>query len=95
MNKIYVLALPMFLFTFSLRLLGENAPAGWVVGWGNNLSGQATGISDGTYATNMAIVAGRVLTPYSTGLVTLAGETTWVDGPWGLKLHFHTARMEW
>ena len=74
MNKIYVLALPMFLFTFSLRLLGENAPAGWVVGWGNNLSGQATGISDGTYATNMAIVAGRVLTPYSTGLVTIAGQ---------------------
>jgi len=74
MKTIRLLVVPLLLFSCSLRLFGENVPPGWVVGWGRNLSGQATGISDGMSSTGLVIVAGRVLIPYSTGLVTIAGQ---------------------
>jgi alpha-tubulin suppressor-like RCC1 family protein len=45
----------------SHRLLSADLPAGYVVGWGNNLAGQATGIAVGSYSTGTVTITGQVL----------------------------------
>jgi alpha-tubulin suppressor-like RCC1 family protein len=62
MKNICVLVCLAFLFSCSPLPFGENVPAGWVVGWGRNLSGQATGIPDGMYSTGLVTIADQVLT---------------------------------
>src|SRR5476651_1018435 len=46
----------------SFQLFAGNLPAGWVIGWGDNVNGQATGDpASGLYATGLVEVAGSVL----------------------------------
>ena len=51
----------IFAFTLAWRVYGDDSPGGYVVGWGENLAGQATGIAHNGDATGLVTVAGQVL----------------------------------
>ena len=53
------------------QLLHAESVPGYVIGWGNNGGGQATGVSPFDFTNGVAIVTG---TPWSTGTVTVAGQ---------------------
>jgi len=46
----------------SFRLVGPAAPTGWVVGWGDNVSGGATGVPIVGYTNGLVTINGRILT---------------------------------
>ena len=48
-------------FIFSYQFAIADAPSGWVVGWGNNVTGDAPGIPGGEHSTGLVTVAGQVL----------------------------------
>jgi len=46
---------------FSYQLALADNSSGWVVGWGYNITGAATGVASGEYSTGLVIIAGQVL----------------------------------
>ena len=53
----------MILFlVFALPLFAAGSPAGWVIGWGYNNVGRATGFTNGLYTNGLVTVKGEALT---------------------------------
>jgi alpha-tubulin suppressor-like RCC1 family protein len=48
-------------FYWVMHLHGENALQGYVIGWGNNVSGVATGTAEGKYSTGTVVIAGQIV----------------------------------
>jgi alpha-tubulin suppressor-like RCC1 family protein len=60
-----------------LALSAEPLTAGAVIGWGYNISGEATGIPSGRYSTNLAVFASHIRNRqslYATGLVMIGNQ---------------------
>jgi alpha-tubulin suppressor-like RCC1 family protein len=54
--------IPILFLFFALPLFGAGAPPGWVIGWGYNHAGQATGVTNGLYTNGLVTVKGEALT---------------------------------
>ncbi len=50
------------LFLFLCQFAIAAPPAGWVIGWGANISGNVTGVPDSGQSTGLVMIAGQVLT---------------------------------
>jgi alpha-tubulin suppressor-like RCC1 family protein len=61
MKNIHMIFLAVFWLFCAPLAPAEDAPAGYVIGWGEDLTGNATGIPSGRYSTGIVTVAGQVL----------------------------------
>jgi len=62
MKKNSFLCFAGFCFLYPILLLGNNIAPGYVIGWGYNVSGAATGSVGGKYSTGTVTIAGQILT---------------------------------
>ena len=64
----FIFALQLLIST---RLFSADLPSGEVIGWGDNVAGQATGISSYPVSNGVTVITDN---PYSTGRVVIAGQ---------------------
>ena len=66
----------LLFFGVSRLTASEGSPSGIVIGWGSNVSGQATGVPQSAQSTGMVTIAGQVLT---NAVAIAAGMDHWLS----------------